>query len=280
MSAWIDTATDRSSSRSALRSRRLAAGRSARPAPCAGRKREIRWGALSRPGKEVRSRSNIRFADWKARAWSSAISSVTTSFLAKAMGFTISARRMAGNVTRVGARASAQADAFPGAISIFGKRRRADAARGVPAAFIISPGAWMMRRINWRCASVSSRRAHPTPVIDRFWFKSVYFRNPAAFFSNSRPTARVSMSMKDWGRLGETLVLPPWLEPNRGRDRKISPAAHPAVSPTNELACLRWSVRVTTVSIESLRGWQFARDASLSPWSGHSLDAPFRPWDF
>ena len=32
--------------------------------------------------------------------------------------------------------------------------------------------------------------AHPTPVIDRFWFKSVYFREPGVAFLNSRLTRR------------------------------------------------------------------------------------------
>ena len=37
----------------------------------------------------------------------------------------------------------------------------------------------MMRRIRPKCAtSVSQDGAHPTPVIDRFWFKSVYFKEP------------------------------------------------------------------------------------------------------
>ncbi len=62
---------------------------------------------------------------------------------------------------------------------------------------------------------VEAAGAHPTPVIDRFWFRSVYFREPGGVlfelatdgpgFGVDEPTAS----------LGETLVLPPWLEPRR-----------------------------------------------------------------
>ncbi len=57
--------------------------------------------------------------------------------------------------------------------------------------------------------------AHPTPVIDRFWFKSVYFREPGGVLfelATDGPGFRVD---EDRAHLGESLVLPPWLEPNR-----------------------------------------------------------------
>jgi glyoxalase family protein len=57
--------------------------------------------------------------------------------------------------------------------------------------------------------------AHPTPVIDRFWFKSVYFREPGGVLfelATDGPGFHVDEEM---ATLGETLVLPPWLEPNR-----------------------------------------------------------------
>jgi len=38
--------------------------------------------------------------------------------------------------------------------------------------------------------------AQPTSVIDRFWFKSVYFREPAAFFSSWQLTVPGSPSTK------------------------------------------------------------------------------------
>ena len=57
--------------------------------------------------------------------------------------------------------------------------------------------------------------AHPTPVIDRFWFKSVYFREPGGVLfelATDGPGFHVDEKMES---LGEALVLPPWLEPNR-----------------------------------------------------------------
>jgi glyoxalase family protein len=57
--------------------------------------------------------------------------------------------------------------------------------------------------------------AHPTPVIDRFWFKSVYFREPGGVLfelATEGPGFHVDEKIES---LGESLVLPPWLELNR-----------------------------------------------------------------
>ncbi len=57
--------------------------------------------------------------------------------------------------------------------------------------------------------------SHPTPVIDRFWFKSVYFREPGGVLfelATDGPGFGVDEARE---KLGESLVLPPWLEPNR-----------------------------------------------------------------
>jgi glyoxalase family protein len=55
----------------------------------------------------------------------------------------------------------------------------------------------------------------PTRVIDRFWFKSVYFREPGgALFevATDGPGFAVDEPLNE---LGGSLVLPPWLEPQR-----------------------------------------------------------------
>ena len=55
----------------------------------------------------------------------------------------------------------------------------------------------------------------PTQVIDRFWFKSVYFREPGgALFeiATDGPGFGVDETIE---QLGTRLVLPPWLEPKR-----------------------------------------------------------------
>lgn len=55
----------------------------------------------------------------------------------------------------------------------------------------------------------------PTPVIDRFWFHSVYFREPGGVLFEVATDGPGFGVDEDMARLGETLVLPPWLEPHR-----------------------------------------------------------------
>lgn len=89
-------------------------------------------------------------------------------------------------------------------------------------------GAWGtggVHHIAWRVADldaeltvrerISVARRRPTDVIDRFWFKSVYFLEPGgALFelATDGPGFTVDEKLE---ALGEKLVLPPWLEPNR-----------------------------------------------------------------
>lgn len=70
----------------------------------------------------------------------------------------------------------------------------------------------------------------PTEIIDRFWFKSVYFREPGGVLfelATRGPGFAVDEAPE---RLGETLVLPPWLEPNR---REIEAALPPLTLPVS-----------------------------------------------
>lgn len=55
----------------------------------------------------------------------------------------------------------------------------------------------------------------PTPVIDRFWFKSVYFREPGGVLFELATDGPGFAVDEDPERLGTSLVLPPWLEPQR-----------------------------------------------------------------
>lgn len=64
---------------------------------------------------------------------------------------------------------------------------------------------------------IAAAGARPTQVIDRFWFKSVYFKEPGgALFevATDGPGFTVDEAPES---LGATLVLPPWLEPERSR---------------------------------------------------------------
>ncbi len=57
--------------------------------------------------------------------------------------------------------------------------------------------------------------AQPTPVIDRFWFKSVYFREPGGVLFELATDGPGFAADEDLAHLGERLVLPPWLEARR-----------------------------------------------------------------
>jgi len=67
----------------------------------------------------------------------------------------------------------------------------------------------------------ASRR--PTPVIDRFWFKSVYFTEPGGVLFELATDGPGFAVDEDAAHLGETLVLPPWLEPDRKRIEAVLP---------------------------------------------------------
>jgi glyoxalase family protein len=62
-----------------------------------------------------------------------------------------------------------------------------------------------------------------TPVIDRFWFKSVYFREPGGVLFELATDGPGFAADEDPAHLGESLVLPPWLEPSRGRIEAVLP---------------------------------------------------------
>ncbi len=65
--------------------------------------------------------------------------------------------------------------------------------------------------------------AQPTPVIDRFWFKSVYFREPGGVLFELATDGPGFSVDEDRATLGESLVLPPWLEPNRDAIAAVLP---------------------------------------------------------
>ena len=94
-------------------------------------------------------------------------------------------------------------------------------------------GVGSMHHVAWRvpddAAELAVREkvalAHrrPTEVIDRFWFKSVYFLEPGGVLfelATDGPGFAVDEEME---ALGERLVLPPWLEPNRGEIERALP---------------------------------------------------------
>jgi len=78
-------------------------------------------------------------------------------------------------------------------------------------------------------AQVAGAGAQPTEVIDRFWFRSVYFREPGGVLfeiATDGPGFAVDEPAES---LGERLVLPPWFEQAREQiERGLPPLSAPA----------------------------------------------------
>lgn len=70
--------------------------------------------------------------------------------------------------------------------------------------------------------------AHPTEIIDRLYFRSIYFREPAGVLfeiATIGPGFTVDESIE---RLGASLVLPPWHEHLRSElEKKLTPLLNP-----------------------------------------------------
>lgn len=62
---------------------------------------------------------------------------------------------------------------------------------------------------------IAAAHRRPTEVIDRFWFKSVYFLEPGGVLFELATDGPGFTADEPVERLGEMLVLPPWLEPHR-----------------------------------------------------------------
>jgi glyoxalase family protein len=89
--------------------------------------------------------------------------------------------------------------------------------RGVQGAGTVHHVAWASRdedHETWR-ERVLAAGATPTPVIDRFWFRSIYFREPSGVLFELATFSPGFAADEDPEHLGETLVLPPWLESRR-----------------------------------------------------------------
>jgi glyoxalase family protein len=75
---------------------------------------------------------------------------------------------------------------------------------------------------------VARAGVHPTPVIDRFWFRSVYFREPNGVLFELATIGPGFAVDEDPAHLGETLILPPAFEHLRER---IEPVLTPIENP-------------------------------------------------
>jgi len=68
----------------------------------------------------------------------------------------------------------------------------------------------------WR-ARIAELGLRPTPVIDRFYFKSIYFREPGGALFEIATDGPGFSADEPVEHLGEGLALPPFLEPDRER---------------------------------------------------------------
>ena len=71
-------------------------------------------------------------------------------------------------------------------------------------------------------------------MIDRFWFKSVYFREPGGVLFELATDGPGFATDEDPAHLGESLVLPPWLEASRARIEAVLPPLRRAAEGTEE----------------------------------------------
>jgi glyoxalase family protein len=70
---------------------------------------------------------------------------------------------------------------------------------------------------------VEAAGGHATDVIDRFWFKSVYFKEPGGVLFEIATRGPGFAVDEDPSHLGETLVLPPWYESARREIEGVLP---------------------------------------------------------
>jgi len=102
--------------------------------------------------------------------------------------------------------------------------------RGIPGAGTVHHVAWaspMDEHEAWR-RRVIEAGGRPTPVIDRFWFRSIYFREPLGVLFEIATIGPGFAADEDPAHLGESLVLPPDFEHLRA---EIEPVLTPLPSP-------------------------------------------------
>ncbi len=80
---------------------------------------------------------------------------------------------------------------------------------------------------SWR-EQVAAAGQRPTPIIDRFYFRSIYFREPSGVLFEIATIGPGFTADEDAAHLGERLSLPPRFEPLRERlERTLTPLPNP-----------------------------------------------------
>jgi glyoxalase family protein len=101
---------------------------------------------------------------------------------------------------------------------------------GVPGAGTVHHVAWsstMDEHEAWQ-RRIAEAGYRPTPVIDRFWFRSVYFREPNGILFELATLGPGFAVDEDPAHLGEELILPPAFEHLRGQVQQVlTPIVNP-----------------------------------------------------
>jgi glyoxalase family protein len=105
--------------------------------------------------------------------------------------------------------------------------------RGIPGAGTVHHVAWASRmdeHERWR-ERVMNAGAQPTPVIDRFYFRSIYFREPSGVLFEIATLGPGFTADEPLETLGERLSLPPDYEPLREQiEATVKPIVNPRTS--------------------------------------------------
>src|SRR5262245_35727050 len=105
--------------------------------------------------------------------------------------------------------------------------------RGVPGAGTVHHVAWsstMRDHQAWQ-ETITAVGAHPTPISDRSWFRSIYFREPSGILFEIATLGPGFSVDEDPEHLGERLILPPAFESLRSQVEPIlTPLPDPRAS--------------------------------------------------
>ncbi|MGH3048608.1 MAG: VOC family protein [Gaiellaceae bacterium] len=103
-------------------------------------------------------------------------------------------------------------------------------ARGVPGAGTVHHVAWAVpldEHSAW-VQKAAEAGARPTPVIDRFWFHSIYFREPSGVLFEIASLGPGFTADEELEHLGEKLILPPAFEHLRAEvEPQLTPLPNP-----------------------------------------------------
>ena len=106
----------------------------------------------------------------------------------------------------------------------------ADDRRGIPGAGTVHHVAWSVpldEHAGW-VEQAAAAGARPTPVIDRFWFRSIYFREPSGILFEIASLGPGFTTDEELEHLGEKLILPPAFEHLRAQvEPKLTPLPSP-----------------------------------------------------